>query len=72
MNEAGLHATAEQHGCVQLRETRSFVHELHVKVDSVYFTAKHYPLPVPILPPSVVPLCRGISATGFRIIRFPR
>lgn len=53
MNEADLHAISEQHGSVQLLETRSFVHELHVKVDSIYFTGKHYPLPVPKLPPNV-------------------
>lgn len=72
MNAADLHAIFEWHGSVQLYETRSFVHELHVKVDSVYFTGKHYPLPVPILRPNVVPLCGATSTTGIHIIRFPR
>ena len=37
MNEADLRAISEQHGSVQLHETSSFVHELHVKADCLLY-----------------------------------
>lgn len=56
MKEADLYTILEQHGSVQLYETRSAVYDLHVKVDYVYFSGKCYPLPVLIFPPNAVRL----------------
>lgn len=64
MNEADLYTIFEQHGSVQLYETRSIVNDLHVKVDYVCFSGKSYPLAVLIFPPNVVLLCRSKSTTG--------
>lgn len=64
MNEADLYTIFEQHGSVQLYETRSVVYDLHVKVDYVCFSGKCYPLPVLIFPPNVVPLCGSKSTRG--------
>lgn len=70
MNEADLYTIFEQHGSVQLYETRSVVYDLHVKVDYVCFSGKSYPLPVLIFPPNVVPLCGSKSTRG--ICEFPK
>lgn len=43
-----------------------------MKIDFISTTGKHYPLPVPIVPSNMVPLCRGTSTTGIHITRFPR
>lgn len=69
MNEADLYTIYEQHGSVQLYETRSVVYDLDVKVEYAYFCGKRYPLPVLMFPPNVVPLCRSESTRG--IVSFP-